>query len=231
MPDRSITEKGPANRKRDELAKTNEATKTLQTIPGVGPRTAEAVAAFLPEPKRFKTTKQVSAYGGLVPRQYQSTDTDHRGRITKRGPRTSRKLLVECAWCIRRDAETGRDLSRQLAALSVPRSGDTSARRPERMGDAAYEMTGPAGCTMAETRIVECIPNGVGARRTKVGIPAGDSKHRASTRGLIAAPWTPASHLPCSRGKTDWRMLWSKNLVPGGSQRCVTDWKNTLIVG
>jgi hypothetical protein len=22
---------------------------------------------------------------------------------------------------------------------------------------------------------------------------------RASTRGLIAAPWTPASHLPCSR--------------------------------
>jgi transposase len=32
-----------------------------------------------------------------VPRQYQSTDTDHRGRITKRGPRTLRTLLVECA--------------------------------------------------------------------------------------------------------------------------------------
>src|SRR5262249_31885221 len=52
--------------------------------------------------KRFKTTKQVSAYGGLVPRQYQSTDTDHRGRITKRGPRTLRKLLVECAWVMLR---------------------------------------------------------------------------------------------------------------------------------
>ena len=26
------------------------------------------------------------------------------------------------------------------------------------------------------------------------------SRHRASTRGLIAAPWTPASRLPCSRG-------------------------------
>jgi transposase len=91
-----------AEHKLDELAKTNEATKILQTIPGVGPRTAEAVAAFLPEPKRFKTTKQVSAYGGLVPRQYQSTDTDHRGRITKRGPRTLRKLLVECAWCMLR---------------------------------------------------------------------------------------------------------------------------------
>jgi transposase len=68
----------------------------------VGPRTAEVVAAFLPEPKRFRTSKQVSAYGGLVPRQYQSTDTDHRGRITKRGPRTLRKLLVECAWCMLR---------------------------------------------------------------------------------------------------------------------------------
>ena len=30
-------------------------------------------------------------------------------------------------------------------------------------------------------------------------IPAGVSRYRASTRGLIAAPWTPASHLPCSR--------------------------------
>ncbi len=91
-----------AEKKLDELAQTDAATKILGTIPGVGPRTAEAVAAFLPEPKRFRTTKQVSAYGGLVPRQYQSTDTDHRGRITKRGPRTLRKLLVECAWCMLR---------------------------------------------------------------------------------------------------------------------------------
>ena len=91
-----------ADRMLDELAKTDAAIKILGTIPGVGPRTAEAVAAFLPEPQRFRTTKQVSAYGGLVPRQYQSTDTDHRGRITKRGPRTLRKLLVECAWCMLR---------------------------------------------------------------------------------------------------------------------------------
>jgi transposase len=60
------------------------------------------VAAFLPEPARFRTGKQVSAYGGFVPRQYQSAETDHRGRITKRGPRTLRKLLVECAWVMLR---------------------------------------------------------------------------------------------------------------------------------
>ena len=91
-----------AEKKLDELAKTDEGIKVLETIPGVGPRTAEAVVAFLPNPQAFRTTKQVSAYGGLVPRQYQSTDTDHRGRITKRGPRTLRKLLVECAWCMLR---------------------------------------------------------------------------------------------------------------------------------
>jgi transposase len=91
-----------ADNKLDELAKADAGMRILDTIPGVGPRTAEAVVAFLPEPKRFKTTKQVSAYGGFVPRQYQSTDTDHRGRITKRGPKTLRKLLVECAWVMLR---------------------------------------------------------------------------------------------------------------------------------
>jgi transposase len=91
-----------AEQKLDELAKTNEGMQILDTIPGVGPRTAEAVVAFLPDPTLFRTTKQVSAYGGFVPRQYQSTDTDYRGRITKRGPKTLRKLLVECAWVMLR---------------------------------------------------------------------------------------------------------------------------------
>jgi transposase len=91
-----------AEKKLDAMAKTDERMQILDTIPGVGPRTAEAVVAFLPEPERFRTSKQVSAYGGFVPRQYQSTDTDHRGRITKRGPKTLRKLLVECAWVMLR---------------------------------------------------------------------------------------------------------------------------------
>jgi transposase len=105
----ALTELGPvkellasAEKKLDELAQTDDGVQLLETIPGVGPRTAEAVVAFLPEPQRFRTTKQVSAYGGFVPRQYQSTDTDHRGRITKRGPKTLRKLLVECAWVMLR---------------------------------------------------------------------------------------------------------------------------------
>jgi transposase len=59
---------------------------------------SEAVAAYLHDPGRFRTGKQVSAYVGMVPRQYQSGETDRRGRITRRGPALLRKLLVECAW-------------------------------------------------------------------------------------------------------------------------------------
>jgi transposase len=74
----------------------------LETTPGLGPRTAEAVAAYLHDAGRFRTNKQVSAYSGLVPRQHQSGELDRRGRITKRGPALLRKLLVECAWCMLR---------------------------------------------------------------------------------------------------------------------------------
>lgn len=86
----------------DALGRANEAVQRLQTIGGVGPRTAEAVVAHLHEPKRFATGKQVSAYAGMVPRQFQSGETDHRGRISKRGPALLRKLLVECTWCLLR---------------------------------------------------------------------------------------------------------------------------------
>jgi transposase len=86
----------------DDLGKQSAAVKLLQTAPGLGPRTAEVVAAYLHDAARFQTGKQVSAYSGLVPRQHQSGEMDRRGRITKRGPALLRKMLVECAWCMLR---------------------------------------------------------------------------------------------------------------------------------
>jgi len=86
----------------DALASKDAATQLLESIPGVGPRTAEAVAAHLGDARRFATAKQVGAYAGLVPKQYQSGVTDRKGRITRRGPGVLRKLLVECAWCMLR---------------------------------------------------------------------------------------------------------------------------------
>ena len=84
------------------MAQASGAVQLLETVPGVGPRTAEAIVAHLHEPGRFDSGKQVSAYVGLVPRQYQSGESDRRGRITRRGPALLRKLLVECAWVMLR---------------------------------------------------------------------------------------------------------------------------------
>jgi transposase len=86
----------------DAMGQADERVRRLRTIPGVGPRTAEAVVAYLDDAKRFSSGKEVSAYAGLVPRQYQSGECDRRGRITRRGPGLLRKLLVECAWVMLR---------------------------------------------------------------------------------------------------------------------------------
>jgi transposase len=88
--------------KLDALGQADERVRRLRTVPGVGPRTAEVVAAYLHEPKRFTSGKQVGAYAGLVPAQFQSGESDRRGRITRRGPGVLRKLLVECAWAMLR---------------------------------------------------------------------------------------------------------------------------------
>ena len=86
----------------DEIGKADARVRLLDTVPGLGPRTAEAIVAHLDDPRRFKSGKQVAAYGGLVPRQFQSGEDDRRGRITKRGPAVLRKLLVQCAWAMLR---------------------------------------------------------------------------------------------------------------------------------
>jgi len=91
-----------AEAKLDALARADAGVQILESIPGVGTRTAEVIVAHLHQPERFHSGKQVSAYVGLVPRQFQSGEMDRRGRITRRGPAILRKLLVECAWVMLR---------------------------------------------------------------------------------------------------------------------------------
>lgn len=70
----------------------------LQSIPGVGPRTAEAVVAFIDDPHRFPNSKCVGAYFGLVPSQDQSGNVNRLGHITREGSATVRQLLTEAVW-------------------------------------------------------------------------------------------------------------------------------------
>ena len=82
----------------ERFSKTHPAVEQLQTIPGVGLRTAEAVVAFLDDPQRFARGKQVGAYFGLVPAQDQSGGTNRLGHITRQGSTAVRGMLAEAAW-------------------------------------------------------------------------------------------------------------------------------------
>ena len=72
--------------------------RLLRTIPGVGPRLSEAIVALLDQPQRFRKASQVSGYIGMVPKAFDSGESERRGRITRQGNRLVRSLLVEVAW-------------------------------------------------------------------------------------------------------------------------------------
>jgi transposase len=80
----------------------------LRSIPGVGPRTAEAIVAFLDNPHRFAHSKKVGAYLGVVPSQDQSGDKNRLGHITRQGSATCRRLLTEATWQALRRSPTVR---------------------------------------------------------------------------------------------------------------------------
>ena len=92
----------------DRIAKGHPGVALLRTIPGVGPRTAEAFVAHVDDVGRFARVKQVGCYFGLVPCQDASADRNRLGHITKDGPAGARWLLAEAAWQGRRRSPTVR---------------------------------------------------------------------------------------------------------------------------
>lgn len=88
--------------KLEVLAAADKRVDQLRSIPGVGPRLAEVVVAMIDDPHRFKNGKQVGAYAGLAPKQFESGTMSRQGRITGRGNKLLRALLVEVSWLMRR---------------------------------------------------------------------------------------------------------------------------------
>ena len=77
--------------------RSNEASRRLATIPGVGVITATALVATIGDSAQFRSGRQLSAWLGLVPRQHSSGGKDRLGRISKRGDGYIRRLLVHGA--------------------------------------------------------------------------------------------------------------------------------------
>lgn len=74
----------------------------LKTVCGIGPIVAYTIRAALADAKRFATSKQVSAYAGIVPTERSTGETTHRGRITHEGRIELRQALVQAAWGVLR---------------------------------------------------------------------------------------------------------------------------------
>lgn len=87
--------------KLDAMGQADSRVQRLQTIPGVGPRLAEIVVATIDDPHRFKSRREVAAYAGLVPRQFESGAMLRQGRITGAGQKLLRALLVEVGWMMK----------------------------------------------------------------------------------------------------------------------------------
>lgn len=85
--------------------RSNEASKRLDDIPGVGPALATALVASVADPKAFRSGRDFSAWIGLVPRQHSSGGKDKLGSISKQGDRYLRSLFTAGALAVIRYAK------------------------------------------------------------------------------------------------------------------------------
>jgi transposase len=85
--------------------RSNEASRRLDDIPGVGPALATALIASIADPKVFRSGRDFSAWIGLVPKQNSSGGKDRLGNISKRGDRYLRSLFTTGALAVIRYAK------------------------------------------------------------------------------------------------------------------------------
>jgi len=100
----------------------------LQQPAGVGMLTAIAFVRAVEDPKRFKHSREVGAYFGLVPKLDDSSDSSPQLRITKAGDPMVRRLLVSAARYILGPFGPDCDLRRYGEAIAA-RGGKNASKR------------------------------------------------------------------------------------------------------
>jgi len=83
----------------------NEASKRLESVPGIGLIGASAIAATVTDPKAFRSGRDFAAWIGLVPRQDSTGGKQKLGPISKQGDRYLRRILVVGAHSVLRRAK------------------------------------------------------------------------------------------------------------------------------
>ena len=85
--------------------RSNETSRRLDALPGVGPALATALVASVADPKAFRSGRDFSAWVGLVPKQKSSGGKEKLGNITKQGDRYLRSLFCAGALAVIRYAK------------------------------------------------------------------------------------------------------------------------------
>ena len=85
--------------------RSNETSKRLDEIPGVGPALAMALVASVADPRALRSGRDFSAWIGLVPKQHSSGGKDKLGGISKQGDRYLRSLFTAGALAVIRYAK------------------------------------------------------------------------------------------------------------------------------
>ena len=101
--------------------KSNDRSRRLQTIPGIGVIGATAIDATVADPKAFRSGRDFAAWIGLVPRQDSTGGKQKLGHISKQGDQYLRRILVVGAHAVLRRARQHPEKYPWLTALLARR--------------------------------------------------------------------------------------------------------------
>ena len=107
--------------------RTNADSRRLETVPGIGPITASALASSITDPQVFRSGREMAAWIGLVPRQSSTGGKERLGRISKQGDQYLRWLLVAGAMTVIRHAKRRGTADRWLANLIATKPAKVAA--------------------------------------------------------------------------------------------------------
>ena len=110
--------------------RSNEVSWRLETIPGIGPIMASALAASITDPEVFKNGRELAAWIGLVPRQTSTGGKQRLGKISKQGDQYLRWLLVAGAMSVIRHAK-------RRGTTNLPWLAGMIARKPTKVAAVA----------------------------------------------------------------------------------------------
>jgi transposase len=81
----------------EELSRVEAKCQRLMTVPGIGPVISTGLVAAIGTGEAFERGRDFGAWLGLVPRQYSTGGRSILGRISKRGSKYLRTLLIQAA--------------------------------------------------------------------------------------------------------------------------------------